>query len=92
MPTANYRFLRGSDTNEGKLSAFFSQNRVSTDALNALEGWSSAAPYRHHKIVEDSDDELIATLTWGDSDHQAGPSLEMHCARVGVLREFVRKN
>jgi hypothetical protein len=75
MPTAIYRFTRGSDTKEGKLSAFFSQNRASTDALSVLIKWCSDAPNRHCETVKDVDEELVATLSWSESDHQAGRRL-----------------
>ncbi|HEX8607614.1 MAG TPA: hypothetical protein VF679_03115 [Pedobacter sp.] len=87
-----YRFARGAETSEGKLSVFFSKNSAGTDALNALVKWCSDAPDRAYKTVEDTDDELIATLTWTDSDQLGGPSLEMHCERVGIAREFLKQN
>lgn len=90
MSKAVYRFARGAETSEGKLSVFFSRNGAGTDALNALEKWRSDAPDRAYKTIEDADDKLIAMLTWADSDQNAGPSLEMHCERVGITREFLK--
>ena len=92
MPTAVYRFTRGSDAKEGKLSAFFSQNRASTDALDALGKWCFDATNPYNETVIDSDDKLVATLTWSVSDNQAGPLLKINCERAGVTREFVKQN
>lgn len=92
MPTAIYQFTRGSNTKDGSISALFSQNRTSTDALIALTKWCSEASNRRYETVKEIDEELVATLTWEDSDHRAGSSLEVNCESVGIIRKFVNQS
>lgn len=57
MPSAEYRFNKSKS-----ISGFLSQNRSSTDALNALQRWSGGEKGRSFKIKTDEVELLIAQL------------------------------
>ena len=87
MPSGRYRFVRNSNSIEG----FGSTNRPSTDALNVVNIWSSGQPQRSFTILIDEDEQLVADLTWSESDPSAGPSLDGTCNKFGIERSYVQK-
>lgn len=86
MPSGRYKFVRKNNSIEG----FVSGNRPSTDALNALHIWSNAQPQRSFTILVDEDEQLLANLSWSETDTSAGPSLEAACDKRGVERSYVQ--
>jgi hypothetical protein len=87
MPTARYKFVRDTSSALG----LHSNQRPSTNAVNALLAWSQAVAGRSYTEVSDDDESLVAALTWNDADEDAGPSLEDACQRFGVERSYVSK-
>lgn len=87
MTTARYKFQRI----ENSVTGFFSKNVASTDALSALSIWSSSKPQRSYKVLIDEDEELLADLTWHESDVSAGVDLEDAAIKFGVERLYVRQ-
>lgn len=81
MPKARYRFSR-SDSIKG----FLSKNRPSTDALGALAVWQDGHADRDFSKHIDEDEQLVAELSWNESDDSAGPSLDDACSKFGVAR------
>jgi len=86
MPSGRYRFVRKSNSIEG----FASTNRPSTDALNVVNIWSNAQPQRSFTILIDEDEQLVADLTWSETDSSAGPSLDGACDKFGIERSYVQ--
>lgn len=80
-----YRFTRAATS----LSGFFSQNRSTTDALNALGRWRAAGQGRDFDIANDDDDVLIVVLRFDRMDKTAGGQLDTFCEEFGVSREFL---
>lgn len=60
---------------------FMSDQRASTDAINALSKWASGDRRRSCEIVsgEDSDDLLVAKLTTDSDDSRSGDDLDAAC-------------
>lgn len=85
MPTARYRFIR--DTSS--ITGFLSGNRASTDALRAMNIWSSRATGRSYAVQIDEDDTLVVDLTWSETDRSAGADLHDSSRSVGVDRSPV---
>lgn len=85
MPSGRYKFVRSNN-----VKGFLSSNRPSTDALNAVSIWSSAQPQRSYDTVVDEDEQLLADLSWGESDDSAGQDLEENCRKFGVEHSFVQ--
>lgn len=85
MPSGHYKFVRNNNSVEG----FVSRNRPSTDALNALHIWSNAQPQRSFTVLVDEDEQLLAHLSWSETDTSAGPHLEAACDKSGVERSYV---
>ncbi len=85
MPKARYRFVRLQKT----VAGWASNQRPSTDAINALLAWSQSVPGRSYVEVADDDASLIADLAWDERDTEAGAALEDACSRVGVVRSHV---
>lgn len=83
MPSAKYRFKRSNN-----ISGFQSQNRPSTDTLNALQRWLEGNNERSCEIKTDEDELLIAQLSWKEGDTGAGPDLDASCSQFGVERNF----
>ncbi len=86
MPSGRYRFVRKSNSAEG----FVSTNRPSTDALNVVIIWSNAQPQRSYTVLIDEDEQLVANLTWSETDPSAGPSLDGACDKFGIERSYVQ--
>lgn len=86
MPSGRYKFVRKSNSIEG----FASTNRASTDALNVVTIWSNAQPQRSFSILVDEDEQLVADLTWSETDHSAGPNLDGACDKFGIERSYVQ--
>ena len=86
MPSGRYRFVRKLNSIEG----FVSTNRPSTDALNVVNIWSNAQPQRSFTILIDEDEQLVADLTWSETDPLAGPSLDGACDKFGIERSYVQ--
>jgi len=86
MPKGCYKFVRKNNSVEG----FVSRNRPSTDALNAVNIWSNAQAQRNFSILIDEDEQLVADLTWGETDPSAGPSLDEACDKFGIERSYVQ--
>jgi hypothetical protein len=86
MPQARYKFIRDSSG----VAGISSNQRPSTDAINAVNAWAHAAQGRSFNEVSDDDETFVADLTWNDADDEAGPSLDDQCVRLGVKRVFVR--
>ena len=86
MPSGRYKFVRKNNSIEG----FASRNRASTDALNVVTIWSNAQPQRSFTIVVDEDEQLLADLSWSETDISAGPSLDDACDKLGVARSYVQ--
>lgn len=86
IKSAKYRFVRA----EG-VAGFMSRNRVSTDALNALEQWRAKRPGRRYEVVgpDGEDDQLVAQLSLEDTDQDAGASMEAEGLKQGVEFEFL---
>ena len=84
MPTGRYWFTRSSGIN-----GFFSNNRASTDALNALSEWSSKQTRRSYEELKDEDETLLARLSWSESDIDAGQDLDNACLSCGVEHSYV---
>jgi hypothetical protein len=86
MPTARYKFVRNTN-----MAGFQSRNRASTDALKAIQTWSSASSGRSaEEPIVDEADTLVVDLTWSETDGAAGPDLDVACDNVGVARSHVR--
>ena len=83
MTRATYSFERASG-----LAGFFSTNRVSTDALNALQMWIGTNE-RAYDVKSDGDDLLVAELSFQEDDHSAGPDLDKACTKYGVQRNYI---
>ena len=87
MPSGRYKFVRKNNSVEG----FVSKNRPSTDALNVVNIWSNAQPQRSFTILVDEDEQLVADLTWDETDpSSAGPSFDDACDKFGIERSYVR--
>ena len=84
MPTARYKFVR--DTS---VKGFTSSNRASTDALGAVNIWSSGATERSYAVQIDEDDTFVVDLTWSETDRAAGADLDNSCHSFGVDRSHV---
>jgi|CXWL01.1.fsa_nt_gi hypothetical protein len=80
MPSGRYRFVRRSNSIEG----FVSKRRASTDAIEIVENWSKKESQRSYNILIDEDDELVADLTWSETDFSVGTSLESACDELGI--------
>jgi hypothetical protein len=87
MISARYEFKR----QENSVNGFASQQRASTDAINALEKWLNLKPQRTYKVFKEKDEELIADLTWPKSDTSAGLDLENMTNSCGVERSIYSK-
>ena len=85
MPTGCYSFTRSKS-----IEGLFSKNRESTDALSALDEWSSKQTERRFEILEDNET-LLARLSWSESDKNARQDLNNACLRCGVERLFCDK-
>lgn len=85
MTTAQYKFERASGA-----SGFLSENRASTDALNALGEWQEADSERGVETVIDEDETLVANLSWRESDKSAAHDLDRACQNHGVMRSHVK--
>jgi len=83
MPLAEYRFVRNRN-----VSGFLSENRPSTDALNALERWHTGNNGRSYDIKHDEDEFLIAQLFWQEGDADACSDLDTACCQSGVVRKM----
>jgi hypothetical protein len=70
------------------LFGFLSGNRVSTDALNALERWRGQDTRRAYRVSlgEESRDYLVAVLSTDSTDALAGEVLDRACADFGITR------
>lgn len=82
-----YRFVRA----EG-IPGFLRQNRVSTDALNALNRWKAKGNERSYVVTEGEDDAqgLVAQLTWDDNETDAASvQLDSLCEEHGVARTTI---
>jgi hypothetical protein len=86
MLSGRYKFVRKLNSVEG----FVSRNRPSTDALNVVNIWSNAQPQRSFTILVDEDEQLVAELTWSETDPSAGPSLDSTCDNLGIERSYVQ--
>lgn len=86
MPIVRYKFVRKNNSVEG----FASRNRPSTDALNVINIWSNAQPQRSFNILVDEDEQLVADLTWSETDPSAGPNLDDTCYKFGIERSYVQ--
>ena len=86
MPSGRNKFVRKSNSVEG----FVSKNRPSTDALNVVNIWSHAQPQRSFTILVDEDEQLLADLTWSETDTSAGPILDDACDKFGIERSYVQ--
>lgn len=80
-----YRFTRAVDSPSG----FLSQNRPSTDAINALERWKAAGHRRKFEVKIDEEEELVAVLSFDTTDMDAGGQLDAACYDCGVSRHFI---
>ena len=87
MIFARYEFQR----QKNSVNGFASQNRASTDAMNALEKWLNLKPQRTYKVFEEKDEELIADLTWQKSDTSAGLDLENMANNCGLERIYIQQ-
>lgn len=85
MGTGHYRFTRDGRNFKG----FISSNESSTDALQALSIWSGAQQGRGYIVAIDEDEQLLANLSWTDTDSSAGPDLDSACLKLGVNRFYV---
>lgn len=86
MPTARYKFVRA----EKSMQGFHSSNRPSTDALQALQIWANGSAGRSYAVQDDTDDALVAELSWSDTDRAAEADLD-NCSRdSGVDRTHVQ--
>ena len=67
---------------------FMSDQRASTDAINALNKWASGDGRRSYEIVsgEDSDDLLVAKLTTDSNDSRSGIDLDAACEKLKRTR------
>ena len=74
-----------------RVPGFMSRNRVSTDALGALEAWKGEDARRDYGVTEGLEDDavMVANLSTDTDDSNAGGRLDWHCARLGVTRELV---
>ena len=86
MPSGRYKFTRKNNSIEG----FVSRNRPSTDALNALHIRSNAQSQRSFTVLIDEDEQLLANLSWSETDNLAGSSLEAACDKDGLERSYVQ--
>ncbi|MEE8056891.1 MAG: hypothetical protein V3T17_03505 [Pseudomonadales bacterium] len=84
MHKVKYSFKR----TEG-IAGFFSSNRASTDALNALQTWLNGN--RSYEVVIDEDELLVAILEFEKNDEAAGLDLDKACDEHGVFRKFEEK-
>lgn len=83
MTTTKYLFERANN-----LAGFFSTQRASTDALNALQQWI-VKPDRSYNVKLDEDEVLAVELSFLDSDHSAEPDLDTACENFGVKRKYI---
>lgn len=83
MKSGKYRFTRATG-----LPGFMSQNRPSTDALNALSSWTAGDPGRSFEVHRDEDESLSATLTFSANDKSAGDDIGLACQNVGIIRDI----
>ncbi|MDI4635850.1 hypothetical protein J7U46_22480 [Pelomonas sp. V22] len=86
IQSARYQFTRG----EG-IAVVMARESASTDAVNALEQWQGAHARRSYtfKMEEDSNEQLIATLSWDEEDAEAGHRLQAKCVQRGVSHTFI---
>jgi hypothetical protein len=84
MTSATYTFNRA----HHDLAAFFSDRQPSTDARNALADWANNGDGRSYDVVADvdSDDELIAELSFSEKDDKASRELDNACTTHGIER------
>lgn len=68
-------------------AGFASANRVSSDAINALEDWKYKKNGRDYVIRQDDDSILRAKLTHDTGDHAASDELHQCCRDNGVRRQ-----
>ncbi len=85
MYKTTYRFDRDLNSPAGIVSS----NRPSTDALCALERWRNSS-YRDYKVLDDTDDFLVAQLSFDQNDERAAADLETESEISGIERQFVR--
>jgi len=64
MHNSRYSFRR-----KDGLNSFFSSNRASTDAINALQIWTGKD--RSYDVLEDKDELLVAALKFKENDKTA---------------------
>ena len=83
MPKGIYRFEAA--TLPARL---LSQNRPSTDALNAISKWAGNGKAREFGVLTDNDEFIRALLAWDDRDTISGEQLERYCAGYGVKKVF----
>ncbi len=78
-----YRFTRSSG-----VEGFFKTQRASTDAVTVLNLWEAAKHCRTAKIIDESDDHLIATFSTDDDDREdASAQFSRLCIEYGVTIE-----
>lgn len=65
-----------------------SDQRASTDAINALNKWASGDRRRSYEIVsgENSEDLLVAKLTTDSDDSRSGDDLDTACEKLKRTR------
>jgi hypothetical protein len=71
------------------VAGFGRQNRVSTDALNALNEWKDRGNHRSYTVVDgyEANDYLVARLSTEQEDANAGADLDGLCFQHGVCRQ-----
>lgn len=84
MPSGRYKFVRDN------VRGFLSSNRPSKDALSAVSIWSSTQPQRSYDTVVNEDEQLLADISWRESDVSAGQDLDENCRKFGVEYSFVQ--
>jgi hypothetical protein len=73
------------------LTGFYSPNKASADAVNALVVWASRGPGRSFECRDEqaSSKRLVATLAMDSSDMLAGVDLDLACVVHGLRRQPV---
>ena len=82
LQTANCKFTRIINWVPG------SNNRASTDAINALEQWKASVSSREYKILQDDDEFIIANIEFSSSDRNAGDDMASACRQYSIHREI----
>ncbi|KQY80907.1 hypothetical protein [Pelomonas sp. Root1444] len=85
MASGVYKFF----ADENSINRFMSKNMPSTDALSALARWTNAAAGRSFDKLEDTDDHIVARLSWSDEDDSAGGSLQGLLLSLGLEHEYL---